>query len=255
MEMKMKKLSFGSLIAVIFSLVAVFAVLAQSDELSISFSRDFGYSSGGGDIQGLFSIKVSGSDTLTKVAFYIDDTMIGEDVEAPFKLQFNTDNYSLGEHTVYAIGTTSDGNELKTQVVHANFVSASEGTKTAVRILIPVLGLVVVALLLAAVVPIITGRKTIPLEPGTPRNYPMGGAICPKCQRPFAIHIYGVNLGLGKFDRCPYCGKWSVVRRTSLQNLRAAEEAELARAQETDQIPGMSEEEKLKKQLENSKFQ
>jgi len=251
----MKKLSFGSLIAVIFSLVAVFAVLAQSDELSISFSRDFGYSSGGGDIQGLFSIKVSGSDTLTKVAFYIDDTMIGEDVEAPFKLQFNTDNYSLGEHTVYAIGTTSDGNELKTQVVHANFVSASEGTKTAVRILIPVLGLVVVALLLAAVVPIITGRKTIPLEPGTPRNYPMGGAICPKCQRPFAIHIYGVNLGLGKFDRCPYCGKWSVVRRTSLQNLRAAEEAELARAQETDQIPGMSEEEKLKKQLENSKFQ
>lgn len=251
----MKKLSFGSLIAVIFSLVAVFAALAQSDELSISFSRDFGYSSGGGDIQGLFSIKVNGPDTLTKVAFYIDDTMIGEDVEAPFKLQFNTDNYSLGEHTVYAIGTTSDGNELKTQVVHANFVSASEGTKTAVRILVPVVGLVVIALLLAAVVPIITGRKTIPLEPGTPRNYPMGGAICPKCERPFAIHLYGVNLGLGKFDRCPYCGKWSVVRRQPMQALRAAEEAELERAQETGSVQGMTEEEKLKKQLEDSKFQ
>ena len=253
--MKMKKLSFGSLIAVIFSLVAVFAALAQSDELSISFSRDFGYSSGGGDIQGLFSIKVNGPDTLTKVAFYIDDTMIGEDVEAPFKLQFNTDNYSLGEHTVYAIGTTSDGNELKTQVVHANFVSASEGTKTAVRILVPVVGLVVIALLLAVVVPIITGRKTIPLEPGTPRNYPMGGAICPKCERPFAIHLYGVNLGLGKFDRCPYCGKWSVVRRQPMQALRAAEDAELERAQETGSVQGMTEEEKLKKQLEDSKFQ
>ena len=251
----MKKLSFGSLIAVIFSLVAVFAALAQSDELSISFSRDFGYSSGGGDIQGLFSIKVNGPDTLTKVAFYIDDTMIGEDVEAPFKLQFNTDNYSLGEHTVYAIGTTSDGNELKTQVVHANFVSASEGTKTAVRILVPVLGLVVIALLSAAVVPIITGRKTIPLEPGTPRDYPMGGAICPKCERPFAIHLYGVNLGLGKFDRCPYCGKWSVVRRQPMQALRAAEDAELERAQETGSVQGMTEEEKLKKQLEDSKFQ
>lgn len=251
----MKKLSFGSLIAVIFSLVAVFAALAQSDELDISFSRDFGYSSGGGDIQGLFSIKVSGPDTLTKVAFYIDDTMIGEDVEAPFKLQFNTDNYSLGEHAVYAVGTTSDGNELKTEVVHANFVSASEGTKTAVRILIPVLGLVVVALILAAVVPIITGRKTIPLEPGTPRNYPMGGAICPKCERPFAIHLYGVNLGLGKFDRCPYCGKWSMVRRQPLQALRAAEEAELERAQEIGSVQGMTKEEKLKKQLEDSKFQ
>lgn len=251
----MKKLSFGSLIAVIFSLVAVFAALAQSDELDISFSRDFGYSSGGGDIQGLFSIKVSGPDTLTKVAFYIDDTMIGEDVEAPFKLQFNTDNYSLGEHAVYAVGTTSDGNELKTEVVHANFVSASEGTKTAVRILIPVLGLVVVALILAAVVPIITGRKTIPLEPGTPRNYPMGGAICPKCERPFAIHLYGVNLGLGKFDRCPYCGKWSMVRRQPLQALRAAEEAEFERAQEIGSVQGMTKEEKLKKQLEDSKFQ
>ena len=251
----MKKLSFASLIAVIFSLVAVFAALAQSDELDISFSREFGYSSGGGDIQGLFSIKVSGPDSLTKVAFYVDDTMIGEDVEAPFKLQFNTDNYSLGEHAVYAIGTTSGGNELKTEVVHANFVSASEGTKTAVWILIPVLGLVVVALILAAVVPIITGRKTIPLEPGTPRNYPMGGAICPKCERPFAIHLYGVNLGLGKFDRCPYCGKWSVVRRQPLQALRAAEEAELERAQETGSVQGMTEEEKLKNQLEDSKFQ
>ena len=251
----MKKLSLGFLIAIIVSLLAVFATQAQSNELSISFSRDFGYASGGGDIQGLFSIKVGGPDTLTKVVFYIDDAVIGEDTEAPFKLQFNTDNYSLGEHTVYAIGTTSDGSELKTQIVHANFVSASEGTQAAVRILVPILGLVVVAVLLAAFVPIITGRKTIPLEPGTPRNYPMGGAICPKCQRPFAVHIYGINLGLGKFDRCPYCGKWSVVRRTSLQDLRAAEEAELTHAQETGQVPGMSEEEKLKKQLDDSKYQ
>ena len=253
--MKMKKLSFVFLIAILISLVAIVGVQAQSEELSISFSRDFGYSSGGGDIQGLFSMKVSGPDTLTKVAFYIDDTMIGEATETPFKLQFNTDNFSLGEHAMYAVGTLSDGSELKTKVVHANFVSASEGTQAAVRILVPVLGLVLVAVLLAVVIPIITGRKTIPLEPGTPRNYPMGGAICPKCQRPFAIHIYGVNLGLGKFDRCPYCGKWSMVRRTSIQNLRAAEEAELARAQETGQVQGMSEEEKLKKQLEDSKFQ
>jgi len=255
MEMKMKKLSFVFLIAMVISLVAVSTTQAQSDELSISFSRDFGYSSGGGDIQGLFSIKVGGPDRLTKVSFYIDDIMIGEDTEAPFKLQFNTENFSLGEHDVYAVGTMSDGSELKTNVVRANFVSASEGTQAAVRILVPVLGLVVAAVLLAAVVPIVTGRKTIPLEPGTPRTYTMGGAICPKCQRPFAIHLYGLNLGLGKFDRCPYCGKWSVVRRTSLQNLRAAEEAELTRAQETGQVPGMSEEEKLKKQLEDSKFQ
>jgi len=251
----MKKLSLSLLIAILVSLVAVFTTQAQSDELSISFSRDFGYSSGGGDIQGLFSIKVSGPDTLTKVVFYIDDEAIGEDSEAPFKLQFNTDNYSLGQHAIYATGTISDDKELKTKTVHANFVSASEANQFVMRILIPVLGIIVVAVLLAVIVPMITGRKAIPLEPGTPRNYPIGGAICPKCQRPFAVHIYGVNLGLGKLDRCPYCGKWSVVRRTSLQNLRAAEEAELEHAQETGQVQGMTEEEKLKKQLEDSKFQ
>jgi Bacterial Ig domain len=255
MEMKMKRLSFGFLFAILISLMAVFATQAQGDELPISFSRDFGYASGGGDIQGLFSIKVTGPDTLTKVSFYIDDTMIGDDTEAPFKLQFNTDNFSLGEHAVYAVGTTSDGKELKTKVVHANFVSASQGSQAAMRILIPVLGLVVVSILLATVVPILTGRKTLPLEPGTPRNYPMGGAICPKCQRPFAVHIYGVNLGFSKFDRCPYCGKWSLVRREPMQKLRAAEEAELAHAQETGQVQGMTEEEKLRKQLEDSRFQ
>jgi len=251
----MKKLFLGFWVAILISLTAVFVAQAQDEELKITFSRDFGYSSGGGDIQGLFSIKVNGPDTLTKVVFYIDDEAMGEDTEAPFRLQFNTDSYALGQHAIYAAGTTSDGRELKTKVVHANFVSASEGTQSAMRILIPILGIVAVAVVLAAVIPVITGRKTIPLEPGTPRNYPLGGAVCPKCQRPFAVHIYGLNLGLGKLDRCPYCGKWSVVRRESLQKLRAAEEAELERARETGSVPGMTEEEKLKKQLEDSKFQ
>jgi len=251
----MKKLSFGFLVAILLSLFVVLSTQAQGEELTISFSRDFGYSSGGGDIQGLFSIKVGGPDTLTKVVFYIDDESIGEDTEAPFKLQFNTDNYPLGQHSIYAIGTISDGRELKTKVVHANFVSASEGTQSAMKILVPILGLVLVSVLLAVVVPLVTGRKTVSLEPGTPRTYTMGGAICPKCQRPFAVHLYGLNLGLGKYDRCPYCGKWSVVRRVPLQKLREAEEAELERGKETGQVQGMTEEEKLKKQLEDSKFQ
>jgi hypothetical protein len=251
----MKKLSFALLIVALISLFVVFAAQAQSDELTISFSRDFGYSSGGGDIQGLFSIKVGGPDTLTKVVFYMDDKVMGEDTEAPFKLQFTTDDYSPGLHAIYADGMTTDGKELKTKVVHANFVSAAESTQSMKKILIPILGIVVASVLLAVVIPIITGRKTLALEPGTPRTYPMGGAICPKCQRPFAVHIYGINLGFSKLDRCPYCGKWSMVRRESLQKLRTAEEAELVRSKETGTVQGMTEEEKLKKQLDDSKFQ
>jgi hypothetical protein len=123
------------------------------------------------------------------------------------------------------------------------------------RIVIPIVGVAVIAILLATVLPILTGRKTVILESGTPRTYPLGGAICPKCQRPFAVHIYGLNLGFSKFDRCPYCGKWSVVRREPMQKLRAAEEAELARSKETGTVQGMTEEEKLKKQLDDSRFQ
>jgi len=251
----MKKLSLGLLTAILVSLLTFFVSQAQGEELNISFSRDFGYSSGGGDIQGLFSIKVKGPDTLTKVVFYMDDSVMGEDAEAPFGFQFQTDSYPHGEHAMYAVGTTSDGRELKTKVVNANFVSAEEGNQATMRILIPVLVIVGVAILLSVIIPIATGRKTVALEPGTPRNYTMGGTVCPKCQRPFAMHLYGLNLGLGKLDRCPYCGKWSVVRRQSLQMLRAAEEAELESAKETGSVQGMTEEEKLKKQLEDSKFQ
>jgi len=67
----------------------------EQEELTLSMSRDFGYSSGTGDIQGTFSMKASGPDTLVRVEFFIDDTLIAEDNEAPYKVQFVTDNYPL----------------------------------------------------------------------------------------------------------------------------------------------------------------
>jgi DNA-directed RNA polymerase subunit RPC12/RpoP len=108
-------------------------------------------------------------------------------------------------------------------------------------------------MLLAALVPLLMGRKTVNLAPGTPRAYPLGGGVCPKCNRPFAVHFWGLNLLNSKYDRCPYCGKWSVVRFASLDKLRAAEQVELEG--EKAQVPEMSEEEKLKKSLDDSKYQ
>ncbi len=250
----MKNLCVAFFFALTLCLLTVFAVQAQGEELAISFSRDFGYSSGGGDIQGLFSITVKGPDTLAKVDFYIDGQIIGSDSEAPFKLQFNTDNYPLGQHEIYAVGATSDGRELKTRIVHAKFVSADEGWQAALKIAGPVLGISLLAVLLAAVIPVLTGRERVDLPFGTPRTYPLGGAICPKCQRPFAVHIWGLNMLTHKYDRCPYCGKWSFVRRAPMEMLRIAEQAELARAGEKAQVQGLTEEEKLKKELDESRF-
>jgi DNA-directed RNA polymerase subunit RPC12/RpoP len=102
----------------------------------------------------------------------------------------------------------------------------------------------------------LTAGKHQSLPLGTPRKYGIsGGAICPKCQRPFALHFFALNLGLGKFDRCPYCGKWSVLRPRPIAELRQAEEVELQAAMDAALPPEVSEEEKLRRELDDSRFQ
>jgi len=63
-----------------------------------------------------------------------------------------------------------------------------------------------------------------------------------------------MNLLVGRLDRCPYCGRWSLVRHRSLAELRAAELAELENAQTDTQLSAVGEEERLRKDLEDSRF-
>jgi len=247
-----------SILATLFALafVLVPAVSAQATALTISFSRDFGYSSGSGDIQGLFTITARGPQNLAKVVFYIDDRQFGEADQSPFKLQFNTDQFATGVHQIYGIGTTTSGNQIKSQTISARFVTAQEGLQAGLRIAVPILVIVFGAMLVATLVPILTGRRVKDLPAGTPRSYTLGGAVCPKCGRPFAFHLFGMNLLGHKFDRCPYCGRWSLVGYASLERLRSAEQAELANvvSDGAGQVPGLSDEEKLKKELDDSKY-
>jgi len=196
---------------------------------------------------------VSGPAGLERVEFYIDDTRIGEDADAPFVLQFVTDNHPLGAHTLHATGYTNEGMKLESNVLTAQFVSPSEGAGTALKIVIPILVVVFGGMLLAALVPILTGRRTVQREPGAPRSYTMGGGICPKCSRPFGFHLYGLNLLGYKFDRCPYCGMWSAVGYASAEKLRAAEQAEVDRS--VTAVPEAAAEEKRIKEIDDSRFQ
>jgi hypothetical protein len=249
------KFRIALLFALILSLLAANAALAQTEELTLSFSRDFGYSSGTGDIQGSFSMKVSGLTDLARVEFYIDDIKIGEDSESPFRLQFTTDNYPLGLHEMYAIGYAADGREYRSRVVTANFVSADEGWQAAGKIAIPLIVVVFGAILLSVGVPMLIGRgKRDELPLGAERKYGLrGGSICPKCKRPFALPLFSMDLGFSKLARCPYCRKMNAVRVQPLVKLREAERAELEQAE--GQVPEISEEEKLKKELDDSKYQ
>ena len=242
------------------TLIFTIPVLAQTvGELVLTLSRDFGYASlSGNEIQGTFSMKASGPVNLVKVVFFIDGKSIGEDSEPPFKVQFTTDSYSLGEHTLSAVGTTSDGQELKSKEYQRNFVSAGEGWKAAMTIAGPILVLVLGISLVSILGPLLMGRgKKGSLPLGAPRSYGVtGGTVCPKCGRPFSMHLLSLNLLVGKYDRCPHCGKWSLVTHATPTQLKAAEAAELALAAgDMPQVTGMTEEEKLRKELDDSRFQ
>ena len=154
-----------------------------------------------------------------------------------------------------AIGYTSDNQVLHSNIVNANFVSASEGTNAAVKMIGPILVVVLAAILLSVGIPaIVTRGKKENLPLGEARNYGLrGGGICPKCHRPFALHFWGVKLGFSKLDRCPYCGKWSIVRAQSSLKLHNAEKAELEWSKAD--VRETTEEEKLRKDIDNSRYQ
>jgi hypothetical protein len=224
--------------------------------LILKLARNFGYSSGGGDIQGNFTVSASGPENLTRVVFLVDGETMGEDTQAPFELKFSTGSYPPGEHTLSAIGYTASGEEIKSNEQRRLFLSAEEARQKTGAFILPLVVVILGVMLLSFLFPVLLGRgkkSQVPL--GAQRNYGiLGGAICPKCGRPFGVHVWGLNMVVGKLDRCPHCGKWSVVQRASPQALRAAEAAELEDLNEsqTDISPTQQD---FEKELDDSRFQ
>ncbi len=55
--------------------------------------------------------------------------------------------------------------------------------------------------------------------------------------------------------RCPNCGKWFIGRRASIDDLLIAEEAAWRQAHRMPQVSEMNDEEKKRKELDDSKYQ
>jgi hypothetical protein len=216
-------------------------------QLELGLSRDFGYGSGL-QIQGRFSYRVSGPDDLVRVQFLLDDEVIGEDTEPPFRLRFQTGDYELGWHTLSAVGYTAGGSELRSETIQRNFVSGQTS-----------LYIVIAAVVLVVAFRAVSHFLTRDRSGGQQRKgYGMyGGAVCPKCGRPFSRHWWSPGLLVGRLDRCPHCGKWSLVGRATPQMLASAE----AFAQELDEeaqaeaeIHEEDEQEKLRRRIEESRY-
>lgn len=248
------------------ALVAVLAVLLRgpsivlaqdSDKLTLAIHRDWGFG-GGSQIQGLFTLEATGPADLVSVTFKVDDAIIGEVTSPPFKIQFDTDDYPTGWHDLTAIGKTSDNRTFISNARRFEFVAADYAWAFVQRIMLGLggfLGALMVIMFVVQYLPGLLGKRQ-PMPLGAPRRYGLnGGAICPKCNRPFAIHWWSFNAGFNqKYDRCDHCGKWSLVKRASHEQLAVAEVAERAMAQPEIPAAVLTPEEALKRQLDESRY-
>ncbi len=252
-----KKFSKSIFISIIILFALFFTVQAQQADYRLNVSRTFGYGNGS-DIRGTFTLSVAGPGNIRTVSYMIDNQLIAETTSDPFKLTFQTTQYPDGWHELSAIIETNDGTKITTPVKRLNFVTAEQELSSMAGILIPLFGGIALVIVGVVAFQTIVLRKkplsTLPL--GASRNYGLrGGTICPHCRRPYGIHWWALNVGLrNRFDRCEFCGKWSIIHPMSRTELDAAELAELEQAQAEPQITPKTEQDRLKEMIDNSRF-
>ena len=52
---------------------------------------------------------------VSKVAFYLDDELIGEDTEAPYELMLNTKEYEDGDYVLRTVAYDGSGNQTEVE--------------------------------------------------------------------------------------------------------------------------------------------
>ena len=234
-------------------LAAPFGVAAQTPEedLIIGFSRTFGYGGFGGKIQGAFKLNIkSEHDDLLQVDFLMDGEIIHSAKRAPYEYNFNTAEYPDGSHTISAEGRRSDGSAIYANEFTRTFLSSEDANSEVKDMMVPlIVGIGIVTLLGTLGSAFFARRKKFTLG----KYGAAGGAVCPRCRFPYARSFLAPNLLVGKLQVCPHCGKWAIVPAASLPDLKAAQARLTSEGSATVDAP--SEEERLKKLLNDSRFE
>jgi hypothetical protein len=235
----------------LFGLLLIAIPAIANEVLQLSLQKDFGFSMGG-RLQGRFTIRVTGPENLTRVAFLIDDQVIGVAERAPFRYSFNTSDFDLGAHQISAVGLTALGEEVVAKEQVYEFIDAEQAWRSTLGFVGPILGGVFALLLIMGLGTVLLGRQRKTWQPGV---YGVaGGAICPRCGLPYSRHFFSPNLLVGKLERCPHCGKWAIVRQASTIELTAAE-AKLRGDSDRGELKHEDEEDHLKRLIDDSRFE
>lgn len=226
--------------------------LAQGDQVQLLLSRDLGYASGN-EVEGRFTLAVAGPADILSVTYLIDGAEMATVTLAPFRYSWDTGNYAIGPHRLGAVVRTASGRTLQATPKDVRIVTAAEVWQGTWRVAGPIVGIVFLVMLVAIGFQFLAVGGNRRYAPGEHRNYGVGGgAICAKCHRPFALSIFNLHLGSARFARCPYCGKWALVRPASPAALLAAEQAEAEGGKPT--VQEVSPEDLLRRQIEESKL-
>lgn len=239
--MKKTQLLIGLML--VLALVFVFSeVQAQTESAWVlRLTRNFGYGAGS-DIQGNMTLHLDGDlSSVVKVIFYMDDKVMAEVSQEPFRLAFTTDDYEPGVHKMRAEVTSEDGTVTPAGPIVYNFLSAGESGKKITNILVAVIG---ISLGSMAVSWLISSRQ----KGSTTTGGMHGIAVCNRCGKSFSRSFFGMNLVVGKFERCPHCGKWQLTRRASPLEIEWANED--ARSEQAE----VAVEKPKKDDLDESKF-
>jgi len=148
---------------------------------------------------------------------------------APYQFKFHTDDFGYGTHRLSAEVHFTEGDTQLTPVIQYNFVSPGEEREQMTTILVGIGGAIVVSMALVSFIQtvLMKGKKQSAVDSAKRRRYGiLGGTICPRCGRAFSRHIWGMNLVVGRLERCDHCGKWVMVVRAAPAALRAAEQME-----------------------------
>lgn len=248
----MKKRIFILLVLAMVFALSFGAVMAQEAPFTLRISRDWGYGNGA-DINGRMSLSVKGDqDKIQQVTFFIDDEVMASVAAAPFKFQFDTNNFEPGLHRLTAEVKTTTGETHTTNGLVSNFIEKGEANQSMLKILLLVGGIVVASMGIQFFMQKNANKNPKYDENGRVQYGVWGGAVCPRCGQPFNRSFFGFNLVGARLERCPHCGKLVAARRATPDQLEAAERR--SRPETAEQTAGTSETEKTQDSYDDSKY-